>query len=154
MPYLTPPTFTAGAKISAAQLNTLAANQAYFYGLTQGITPGWNARKVTGWAETFDYQVEHRVQYFHWLLTWNNGGGGASFTWTLKYNGETVGSGTASGSSSTDQEITGVQDLTALITPPTVGTFYEVLLDVTPASVSAGNFFEFTLGYESESATP
>lgn len=64
MPYQTPPTFTTGAALSAAQLNILSDNQEYFYGFVVGQNPAMTATRLAA-DGTVNMIIRHTQRYLH-----------------------------------------------------------------------------------------
>lgn len=64
MPYQTPPTFTTGAALSAAQLNILSDNQEYFNGFVISQNPAMVATKLTADGDV-NMIIRHTQRYLH-----------------------------------------------------------------------------------------
>lgn len=64
MPYQTPPTFTTGAALSAAQLNILSDNQEYFYGFVVSQNPAMVATSIASNGDVL-LIIRHTQRYLH-----------------------------------------------------------------------------------------
>lgn len=148
MAWTTPPTFTSGNILTAAQLNILSDDQEHLYGLAQ--SPNLPIVRAGGAAGVTDkyYIVRHRLQYLNVRATWDKGSDpGSDFSLTVYYDGTSVISQSLGGT--TETTTTYQADLDSSPSP-TVGNWYEIEIDAATNSYS-GTYLYIDAVWESES---
>ena len=134
MAYETPPTFSSGAILQAAQLNVLSADIEYLYGIVQRVNIPFSALVTTGVGLTSAnnlWYVGHQHRYLHYK--WGIGAAGDGITrCRIWYNGVNIyeAAGGVLGAGPTGQ--TSYIDLYGSpggLTAPTVGTAYAIYFE-------------------------
>jgi hypothetical protein len=76
MAYVTIPTVSDGATLSASYLNLVAANIGFVYGVANQSNPPFNSFRsthVTLDKDIMIWAIRHKVQYLHWKITSQGG---------------------------------------------------------------------------------
>lgn len=127
MAYTTPPTFTTGAVLTAAQMNTLSDDIEYLYGITQGVNIPFSAlvtKRDINQSENLWY-MRHMHRYLHFKWGVNDVGEGLT-GFSIHVNGVKVHEvGVSTGEAS-------YEDFTLEpggLTEPTIGDFYSIYIE-------------------------
>lgn len=132
MAYTTPPTFVDDAVLSAAQLNILAQNVEYLYGLAQGANIPFAQTTVGLNYQESVWVIRHRARYLNVSLAWE-----ADPAWVdtintiVEYNGTEIYN----------------QDLTGLAQSSTLN------LDLDPLGLTDGTVYEIVIKARAERPT-
>lgn len=128
MPYTTNPTFSDGAILSAAALNTICDNIEYLHSLVAGITPAFTSDTITGSTGSLvtsrNYAVRYQARYLHVRARITSGE--SDRVAFLINEVEEYFDATNRTSYQWDFTI----DLTAITTPPTLGDWLSVRFTV------------------------
>jgi len=141
MAFTTPPTFTSGNVLTAAQLNTLSGDVEYLYSITHGINIGFTGQTTSTAGNTRPYSLRRRVQYLHYKIRVTSG---TVDSLSINVNGNnefTDGVNRSSG-----YTYSGYIDLTAITAVPTVKDFYTIY-----STVAFDPSGEITIDYYIES---
>ena len=148
MAFSTPPTFTDGNVLSASQLNTLASNQNHFAGLLGSTSnTGFMTEDVGTDRVSATWVFKRSRQYLHYRVDMIEG---TSDRLKIFVNGnEEFNDGV---NRTFPYSYTGYFDLTAITTPVSVGTVYEVYCDCDVDS-SGTNTFRIQYFIESDNTS-
>lgn len=136
MPYTTPPTFTTGNVLSAANLNNLSDNIEFLYGVTRQTNPATQMVEIIAGdgatATAAKWAIRHKTDTLKFHMTMTNGTIDAM---RIKYGSTTVY--TDSNDRSNPYVYTGTTDISGL--GLTVGTWYVVTVEIDGEPASANN---------------
>jgi hypothetical protein len=150
MAWTTPPTFTAGAVLSAAQMNIISQDLQHLFDTIGQVNTSFNQQDFadgTTSEQTFEFNQLHRAQYFHWNISI---GGGLHDELRISYNGTEIF--TDLGARAGPYTWQGHVDLDANPGGLTIGAFYTVVVTFRWTNSANNGTINF-LG-ESGSTTP
>lgn len=147
MAYQTPPTFSSGAVLSAANMNILSQNLEFFWGLVSGVNVPFAGQTMTGSGNSRTWTFRHVGRYLHYKITLN---GGTSDELYIRVNGNREYSDATNRSN--PYTWSGYIDTNAITAPPAIGTFYDTYIEIAFAG-GGGSDLQIVYLIESDSTT-
>ena len=143
MAYQTPPTFSSGNVLTAAQMNILSQNLEFFWSLVSGINVPFTGELMSGSGTSRAWTGRRLGRYLHYKMRMVDG---TSDEVEIRVDG------TAEYSDSTNRsapyEWSGLIDLNATTSNPAIGVFYEITVTF---DFTSGNDFRIDYFIESDS---
>lgn len=135
MAYTTPPTFVAGAILTASQLNTLSGDIEFLHGVASGLNVPFSSVRVTGDSindTKVHWYIRHKHRYLHYRARVT---AGDIDEFRIYYNGTRIVQDDTNRSSPYTYQSTGAPTATY---PATSG----VVIDLNGLSLTVGNWYE------------
>ena len=145
MAYQTPPTFSSGNVLTAAQLNIISENIEFFWSLVSGVNIPFTGEKMTGSGTSRGWTGRRLGRYLHYKMRMVTG---------TSDQVDVDVDGTTEYTDSTDRAApytwSGYIDLNTTTSNPDIGEFYEITVVF---AFTSGNDFRVDYLIESDSVT-
>lgn len=146
MAYQTPPTFSTGNVLSAANLNILSDNLEFFWSLMSGVNIPFSGQTLTAAGNSRVWTFRRVARYLHYKILLDVGDSDELY---IRVNGNREYSDASNHSA--DHLWEGYIDLQAITSVPAVGTFYDVYVEI--AFSGSPNELQIIYLIESDSTT-
>ena len=125
MSYTVSPVFSDGNVLSASQLNILANNASFLHSLLAGVNIPFSGQTLTGSGNSRVWTFRHVARYLHYKIFLD---GGDSDEIYIRVNGNREFSDATNRSA--DYTWESLIDLNAITSPPSVGDFFDVYIEM------------------------